>query len=544
MIKCLFKKGLVIGILILFIGLSIIPTISGNIKDLGLQHKNNQLINTYIADDLDDRSDFNNAYSNHDNIMPDVKPLARWDFWPDLPGRYEPMFDVHDIIEYDQTAWGLTSADFNNDGLLDFVASWATAPWTQSTISIFYNDNEGGFTQEDLYTITEPEATYFIDLNSGDYDLDGDIDILFTYNEYVPWSYTNGTVNLLFNDGNNNFNECIMIARLVKTEDGEKRINPTITSNDFDDDGDLDFLIGDNSGLVEFYKNDGTGNFISAGVYDFGGGMSWGLSSADFDDDGDLDFIVTQNENSDTGYIYLIWNDGTTSCFNQSNHIIIAELPPLTSFFIGRPILGWGYLQSIDYNNDEMMDFIFGSSDSVFLYMQKDIGVFDYFHIMRLPGVADKEEGGWFCDDLRNGGIAIGDFNGDDLEDMVIGGVQGFVRICYNKFVLVDIVHPDSANLFLFNIKVWQISPLMIYRFLKYGISVVIGDLTVEAKALEPLQKVEFYLSNKLMYTDDSEPFEWKWDRFSFRRCKIKAVGYDLDGNKVGFDDAIVWKFF
>jgi parallel beta-helix repeat protein len=40
-----------------------------------------------------------------------------------------------------------------------------------------------------------------------------------------------------------------------------------------------------------------------------------------------------------------------------------------------------------------------------------------------------------------------------------------------------------------------------------------------------------------------SEPYEWEWDRFSFGRYTVKALAYDLDGEQVGFDDTIVWKF-
>jgi len=363
--------------------------------------------------------------------------------------------------------------------------------------------------------------------------------LLFTYTEIKSGSYTDGMVNLLFNDGTNDFNECKMIARLLKTEDGRKRIHPQISSADFDRDGDIDFLVGDNSGLVEFYKNDGTGSFSSAGLYDFGGEMSWGLSSADFDNDGDIDFIVTQEKEIQEGYIYLVWNDGSESCFNQSDFVKIADIPPRPSFFAGI-ILGWGCLQSIDYNDDGKMDFIFSGSDSVFLYMQQNIGVFDYFHIMRLPW-RNAEGGGWYPDDLRNGGIAIGDFNSDDLDDMVIGGVQGVVRICYNNLVLVDIVHPDIAALIQSNRAIFPL--ILTYSFVKHGTSIAVGDLTVEAKGLEPLQKVEFYLDNKLVSTDDTEPYEWMWDRFSFRRHIVKALAYNLDGEQVGFDDTIVWKF-
>jgi hypothetical protein len=470
-----------------------------------------------------------------------IESFPWWNRWPDFPGRYEPFFEVKDIVDFGQAAWGLTSADFNNDGMLDFAISWATSPWTQSTISVMYSDENSEFTKNDVYTIIQPDYRYFDDLNSGDFDNDSDIDLLFTYSDRTA---NDGTVSILFNDGMNHFSNPTIVAHLAPIN-GTEHINLKITSADFDNDGDIDFLTGDNSGLVEFYKNDGTSHFSKAGVYNLGGSMSWGLSSADFDNDGDIDFIVTQSESIDSGYIYLVWNDGTPSCFNQSHFVKIANLTPTRSFFTG-VIFGWGCLCSIDYNNDGFMDFVFAGSDSVFLYMQNETGVFDYFQLMSLPG-RNAEDGSWYIDDLRSGGITTGDFNGDGLDDLVIGGVQGVARTCYNKLILVDIIRPDSANLFVSNVVIWQyglLNPIMIYSFIKQGTSVTVGQLTVEAKGLVPLQRVEFYLGNKLMYTDDTIPYEWNWADFSFGRHTIKAVPYDMDGKQAGYDDAIVWKFF
>ena len=42
------------------------------------------------------------------------------------PYRLEnPFFDTYEIIDFGQTAWGLSAADFNDDGYVDFAVSSA-----------------------------------------------------------------------------------------------------------------------------------------------------------------------------------------------------------------------------------------------------------------------------------------------------------------------------------------------------------------------------------------------------------------------------------
>ncbi|MCK4348731.1 MAG: VCBS repeat-containing protein [Thermoplasmatales archaeon] len=419
-------------------------------------------------------------YQNIDVSLPCFQPSEDIHFLPllgdfDFPGRSDPFFDAYEIAKSGQTVWGLTSADFNDDGWLDFAASSATCPLTHSTISIFYNDGNGRFTQEDVYTFPD---NYITDLDSGDYDNDGDID----------------------------------------------------------------FLVGDNSGLVSFYKNDGTGVFDLVDTYDFGERLSKGITSSDFDNDGDIDFIVTQQlENKIDGCIYLVGNDGSQDCFNQSNRLKIADLPPTPSFFAG-PVYSAGCLQSIDYNNDGKMDFLFSGSDTIFLFMQQEKGGFDYFSICRLPAIFDKPFQ-WLIDHLRSGGMTVGDYNGDGLDDIMVGGVQGFVRLFTNQYVLVDIIKPDQSCVFVNDEIKFYSGSVPLYSFLKHGTSIVIGDIIIVAKELQPLSKVEFYLGKKLVFTDEEPPFEWEWNSFSFGRHVVKAIAYDLEGNKDGSDTARVWKF-
>jgi len=491
-------------------------------------------------------SEYKTPDSTYDNLGKEVMSMNSFDILfsnTDLQDNdvdYYPgdmntqFFDIYELASFGQTAWGLATADFNNDGLIDFAVSSATVPITYSSVTIFYNQGDLTFSQEEVYRFNE----YIMDLEAADVDNDGDIDLLFTYNE-VTWIgewgyYTNGTVNLLENNGDNQFEPHKMIVWLGPHErmDPEKQTNIQLACADYDNDDDTDFLIGSNSGKVELFANDGFGEYSGIEVIHDYGKYSWGVASGDFNDDGWMDFIVNANEEGkqSTNHIYLKYNHRIPDIFDNNPGESIVELPIPTKFR-NSGLYTDGCLVSIDYNNDGLLDFMYGNAAYVFLLVQKDDGFFESFYVCRLP---DGLEG--YSDSLKIGALTVGDFNNDGLDDVIAGGVQGNVRLFVNTKTLIDITYPQDMWWYRFGEEQG--------RGFKYpGNCLVIGDITVQTKELEPLSYVEFYLDDKLVFTDEESPFEWEWNRFSFGSHMVKTKAYDLDGNSAGFDTARVWKF-
>ncbi len=471
------KKYFVLGILVLFIGASILPTISG-VNDV-----------------------------NKKIIHPKEKMLKN------------SFFDVQELDDFGQTAYGLTSADFNDDDNIDFAVSYATSPFSYSTISIFYNDGGASeFTQDDILTYLK----YIQDLDSGDYDNDNDIDLLFTTSN--KGSDKQGFVILLLNDGENHFEDPITVAMLPD------RINPQVTSADFDMDGDLDFLVGDNSGQVEFYVNNGSGNFSSAGIIHNWGWLSWGVTSADFDNDGDIDFVVAADISlgANNGRLYLKKNQ-----LIESNYSII--FTPGLGEFIG--LLGWqqntASLTPLDYNNDGLMDFVAGIRYTPYLYINRN-GTFDRFYICMLP---PTEEG--YGDDMREGAVTSADFDNDGHPDIVTGGCQGVVRLFISKHPFAVITRPENRYYYLNDEKKMAVFP--------YNGVLVIRDLSIEVSNLVELDKVEFYVDRWLQDTDYTYPysFNWTWKPILLFRVRhaIRVVAYDSNGNHTEDKMYPSWRF-
>ncbi len=132
-------------------------------------------------------------------------------------------------------------------------------------------------------------------------------------------------------------------------------------------------------------------------------------------------------------------------------------------------------------------------------------------------------------------GLDVADFNGDGLDDVVVGGVQGDVRLLINNQTLVNVVKPEDRLLYFFGNDDYSL------RF--PGTKVVVGGIEVVAWGLEPLSRVDFYVDGVLVKSDNERPFSWNWTTLGFRQYMVYAEAFDLDGDFAGRDSFLVWKF-
>lgn len=135
----------------------------------------------------------------------------------------------------------------------------------------------------------------------GDYDNDGDLDILVTGNSYA------GRISKIYKND--------LPDSVYFTEQTQIPLSGVYNGDgiwgDYDNDGDLDILIcgynNSNQLITEIYKNDGDttftlqSNFSVTGVYY--ASADWG----DYDNDGDLDILISGN--SSAGRIFKVFKN-------------------------------------------------------------------------------------------------------------------------------------------------------------------------------------------------------------------------------------------
>ena len=227
--------------------------------------------------------------------------------------------------------------DIDNDGDLDiYITSGTTTRFTCGQYRIWVNDGDGFYTDETATRHPIGNVCNNTDCIFGDIDNDFDLDIrtastgtnnsrlyrndgagVFTLDATVPadsscYSYDFGDIDgdgdldllgvnggpgstelLLTNDGNGNFtNASSQISPNLSQDDNDSKFF------DYDNDGDLDLLIGRlGSGGEKIYNNDGAGNFTQVtGLITIISDSTLDIMVADLDNDGDLDIVTAQGE--------------------------------------------------------------------------------------------------------------------------------------------------------------------------------------------------------------------------------------------------------
>ena len=186
------------------------------------------------------------------------------------------------IVQEAKYSIGATWADYDNDGDMDVFV-----PATQGqSNSLFRNNGAEVFEKMTTVGISTDNANS-VGCSWGDYDNDGDLDLFVTN--------TSGQNNFLYrNNGNGTFTQ---ITNGIVVNDG----GHSSSSNwiDFDNDGDMDlYVCNDQADKNALYINDGNGNFtkpetpLSSDL-----GNSYSQAWSDFDNDGDMDVLVGNHSN-------------------------------------------------------------------------------------------------------------------------------------------------------------------------------------------------------------------------------------------------------
>jgi hypothetical protein len=272
-----------------------------------------------------------------------------------------------------------------------------------SARSSYYMESlgDGQFTPQEHIGFAGNNWDYSCGVGIGDFDNDGDLD-------YVTGSGNmSGSIYLFEKLGPGNYFDQAVV---VGAWDGG--ILPTdMAVADFNEDGNLDFILVKYASTdCELFSGDGQLGFTAAVIPDAAHSPSAGADAADFNNDGHADFVVAPYMAHDgfmDFYVNLGRGDGAFDI-----KIIEVETYQTTNY--------WGVAAG-DFNADGNADFVAtgviqtdaGISGIIDIYRGLGDGTFDLANRIEDEGVSNRSA------------VDNYDFNGDQIQDLVISGYGG-----------------------------------------------------------------------------------------------------------------------
>ncbi len=335
-------------------------------------------------------------------------------------GTFTNVSQEAGISKEDGFGMGAYAADYDNDGHMDlFVANYGPDV-------LYHNNGDSTFTDvskkarvtSDLWGIGATWLDYdndgFLDLYAGNY-LAYDPDYHYYYaadNFPGPLSYKGQPDILYRNKGDGTFEDVTQKAGVYNPEGRAMGI----TSGDYDNDGDMDVFVSNDSMENYLYSNNGDGTFreialMSGTAFGQNGEATsaMGPEFGDIDRDGLMDLTVP-----DLNYCCVYRNLGNGLFEERSNLMGLASV-------VGQYHHWSGNL--LDYDNDGYLDFFITNGNAHRLEEQEDV-LLRNDRGQRFVDVSAMS-GEYFSQKYIGRGAAVGDYDNDGDIDILILNLNG-----------------------------------------------------------------------------------------------------------------------
>lgn len=310
-------------------------------------------------------------------------------------GRFRDLSETYGLKQGKEESYA-SFTDYDNDGWFDLLVLSEGLPVLNKSVDkgIYEDVSKKAFGNK----IKEAKRVLYFDM-----DHEGDLDMLVS---------RNGSNMLMRNNGDGTFSDFTSTAGLAGEDGGSREA----CFGDFDDDGDIDLVLVNNSGSCQLYSNIREGKFRDvtqeSGLADIQSASN--VATADFNNDGYLDLFISGADPA-SWLFYLNSGNGDFTQVPFSNTLFAAS----GSFILHDAAF-------FDFDNDGFVDLLIagdpGTEEAAgaILLHNDGQGAFENSSHLLPPDFEGARE------------INFGDFNEDGDLDIFLAGLHGGVKLLRN----------------------------------------------------------------------------------------------------------------